>query len=71
MLFFQATVAAAMFVMGRNSDLTYDPESFIPERWLMNDPHLESFYNTVPFGFGPRACLGNCHYITLLSLFVE
>ena len=54
----QTNVAAAMYVMGRNSDLTYDQESFIPERWLANDPVLESFYNTVPFGFGSRGCIG-------------
>lgn len=55
-----------MYVMGRNSDLTYEPDSFIPERWLTGDPKLESFYNTVPFGFGPRACLGMQLFLTPL-----
>ena len=29
----------------------------------MNDPQLDSFYNTVPFGFGARAC-NRCHLST-------
>ena len=52
-------MAAAMYVMGRNSDLTYDPETFIPERWITNDTSLDLFYNSVPFGFGPRGCIGS------------
>jgi cytochrome P450 len=33
-----------------------DAEEFIPERW--EDPSLRPYWSYVPFGGGPRVCLG-------------
>lgn len=37
-----------------------EPDSFIPERWLGNDPRFENDKKSVlmPFSNGPRNCLG-------------
>ena len=40
----------------------YYPEAhkFIPERWLKDDPQYKKTHPfvTMPFGFGPRMCVG-------------
>nr|WGV39909.1 CYP11A [Sinohyriopsis cumingii] len=54
----KTNVAISMFVMGRNPSLTTDPDSFHPQRWLKDSTDLDQFYQNVPFGFGPRMCLG-------------
>ncbi|KAL3887220.1 hypothetical protein ACJMK2_027167 [Sinanodonta woodiana] len=54
----KTNVAISMFVMGRNPFLTTDPDSFHPQRWLKDSADLDQFYQNVPFGFGPRMCLG-------------
>jgi cytochrome P450 len=38
-----------------------EPEKFIPERWLKNDQQYSKKthpFVTMPFGFGPRMCVG-------------
>jgi cytochrome P450 family 49 subfamily A len=38
-----------------------EPDKFIPERWLKNDPQYSKRIHpfvTMPFGFGPRMCVG-------------
>ncbi|XP_060076154.1 probable cytochrome P450 12d1 proximal, mitochondrial [Ylistrum balloti] len=37
-----------------------EPDSFVPERWLResNTPKTNHPFAMVPFGFGPRACIG-------------
>ena len=47
-----------MYVMGRDPNLFPDPEKFDPERWLKGSKVLDKYYNDVPFGFGPRMCIG-------------
>ncbi|KAK3578380.1 hypothetical protein CHS0354_025474 [Potamilus streckersoni] len=54
----KTNVAISMFVMGRNPSLTLDPDRFHPQRWLKDSTDLDQFYQNVPFGFGPRMCLG-------------
>lgn len=36
-----------------------DPEKFLPERWLGEEGAKLAKYSWMPFGLGPRACLGN------------
>jgi benzoate 4-monooxygenase len=60
------TVSAQLFDLHRNSDLFKDPLSFIPERWLPEDPECQSSEEelnnlknyVLPFSLGPRACIG-------------
>lgn len=54
---------ASLFIMGRNPKLFKDPLDFKPERWLRTDSS-EAIHNFawLPFGFGPRSCIGNSLY---------
>jgi len=42
----------------RRPDFWSDPESFSPERFLEERPQPQSSYAYLPFGAGPRACIG-------------
>ncbi|XP_077994779.1 1,25-dihydroxyvitamin D(3) 24-hydroxylase, mitochondrial-like [Glandiceps talaboti] len=46
------------WLIGRDPQLFQDPLEFKPERWLKEE--REHFYGTksIPFGFGPRMCIG-------------
>ncbi|KAF9879564.1 elymoclavine monooxygenase [Colletotrichum karsti] len=60
-----STVSQAIRIIHHNPDLFYEPEKFIPERWLGSDGwELEKWF--VPFSKGPRACLGlNISYLEM------
>lgn len=47
-----------MYVLGRDKTLFPEPDVFCPDRWLSGDKRLDMFFKDVPFGFGPRMCLG-------------
>ncbi|XP_078600780.1 1,25-dihydroxyvitamin D(3) 24-hydroxylase, mitochondrial-like [Branchiostoma floridae x Branchiostoma japonicum] len=53
-------VVAQVYAMGRDPQLFPDPDEFKPERWLRTgEAHDEiNPYSSLPFGFGPRSCLG-------------
>ena len=53
-----------MIVMGRSPDIFEYPDTFIPERWNREE-HVRYTFAHVPFGFGPRMCIGElfCVYI--------
>ncbi|XP_077865314.1 cytochrome P450 27C1-like [Saccoglossus kowalevskii] len=55
------TVIGTMYyVMGRDPKLFDDPKSFRPERWLRSpNNNLPDGFSSIPFGFGPRMCIGN------------
>uniref|UniRef100_A0A0A1XC16 Probable cytochrome P450 12e1, mitochondrial n=1 Tax=Zeugodacus cucurbitae TaxID=28588 RepID=A0A0A1XC16_ZEUCU len=47
----------------RNEQFVKEPNKFIPERWLRNDNegkkyHIDNPFVFLPFGFGPRSCVG-------------
>jgi cytochrome P450 len=46
-----------------------DPESFRPERFLKANEKLRTPFTYVPFGGGPRGCIGN-HYAMLQILMI-
>ena len=44
------------YMIGRQAELFPNPEEYIPERW--EQPALQSSYYFLPFGYGPRMCVG-------------
>ncbi|XP_060065161.1 probable cytochrome P450 49a1 [Ylistrum balloti] len=51
-------IAGGNSVIGRDKEYFNDPEMFLPERWLRSGPtHIHAFAQ-LPFGFGPRDCIG-------------
>lgn len=45
-----------------------DAYKFDPERWLKNEENAYHLFASVPFGFGPRKCLGQSISETLLTV---
>ena len=44
-----------------------EPSKFLPERWLSNNPDLARMESVlIPYGAGPRVCLG-MKYVILLN----
>ncbi|KAI6557917.1 hypothetical protein MCOR03_005593 [Pyricularia oryzae] len=54
------TVAVPPWVSTHSEMHFYDPESFRPERWLGEDEKYarDDFNASLPFGTGPRVCIG-------------
>jgi cytochrome P450 len=51
-------VLISPYLIHRRADCWSDPESFSPERFLEERPQPQSSYAYLPFGAGPRACIG-------------
>merc|ERR1719233_1175596 len=48
-------------ILASNDDKYYkDADKFLPERWLRGCPHNQKVdpFTSLPFGHGPRACIG-------------
>ena len=56
-LHFQTTVIYSNYSAGRDERIFANAETFIPERW---SKELERQTPSQPFGFGQRACYGEC-----------
>jgi len=50
------TIICSPFVIQRHPDIYPQPHRFWPERWLTTTPNI---YAYLPFGAGPRACVGS------------
>lgn len=53
------TVMICAYAIHRDPDVWDAPEAFRPERFLDDAPKRRHTYAYVPFGGGPRTCLGN------------
>ncbi|KAK2559629.1 Cytochrome P450 10 [Acropora cervicornis] len=49
-----------LYVMGRDPEIFDDPQQYKPERWLRDDTQRSLYhpFASLPFGFGPRMCIG-------------
>jgi enediyne biosynthesis protein E7 len=56
------------YLIHRREDFWSDPESFSPERFLDGRLQQQSSYAYLPFGAGPRSCIGS-HAATLGAMF--
>lgn len=52
-------VGVSMYVIHRRADLFPDPARFDPDRWLPEREAALPRYSYLPFGIGPRTCIGN------------
>lgn len=50
----------AQYAVFRSATNFYDPESYLPERWLGEDERYANDKHEAlqPFSFGPRNCIG-------------
>ena len=53
-------IRMALYVMGRDPEMFDDPQQYKPERWLRDDTQRSLYhpFASLPFGFGPRMCIG-------------
>ena len=57
--FVQTEVLIPMIPTNRSPELFHNPDSFMPERWSKeNKDKLPTMFSYLPFGFGPRMCVG-------------
>ena len=54
-----STVVIAPWLLHRHQKLWTDPQAFRPERFLAPESDSRVKYSYLPFGAGPRACLGS------------
>ncbi|XP_068595935.1 cholesterol side-chain cleavage enzyme, mitochondrial [Brachionichthys hirsutus] len=48
-------VQLGLYAMGRDPQVFFRPEQYLPSRWLRTETH---YFRSLGFGFGPRQCLG-------------
>jgi len=63
-----ATVSIVPWVLHRHTKLWDHPESFDPERFSLERSGERSRYAYLPFGTGPRVCIGASFAMTQLTL---
>lgn len=56
--FFQAIVVYSNYLSGLSEELFKFPLEFRPERWLNEDLGKVHPFAILPFGVGPRMCIG-------------
>ena len=66
-LYFQTIVLYNNYLSGRSEELFKSPLEYKPERWLNEDLGKIHPFASLPFGVGPRMCLGK-FFLARLSL---
>lgn len=61
-------VAVSPYVLHRTATYFPDPERFDPERWLHTPEPTLPRHAYLPFGAGPRVCIGNHFALLMLNL---
>ncbi|EDV24789.1 uncharacterized protein TRIADDRAFT_25487 [Trichoplax adhaerens] len=54
-------ISAVMYLMAMDESIFDEPTKIIPERWIRSSPssqHQRNPFSFIPFGFGPRMCIG-------------
>ncbi len=55
----QTVVSAQPYIINRQADIFPNPETFNPDRWLVNKENYKVLYKTLwTFSSGPRGCIG-------------
>lgn len=62
-------VVCSPYAIQRDPRFFREPERFLPERWLDTGRAQPPRYAYIPFGVGPRTCIGN-HFAKLEALLV-
>jgi len=63
-----STIMLSPYVMHRNPKYWNNPEAFIPERFTPEEIERRPKHSYVPFGGGPRGCIGDHFALTELTL---
>jgi cytochrome P450 len=63
-----STIMLSPYVMHRNPKYWDNPEAFIPERFTPEEIERRPSHSYVPFGGGPRGCIGDNFALTELTL---
>jgi cytochrome P450 len=66
----ETVVNVVPFVLHRHPEFWDRPEAFEPERWLPERAADRPRYAYIPFGGGPRLCIGNSFALTEMQLVV-
>lgn len=56
----QTFIVLEGYSTARSEKYFQDAFEFKPERWLRENKDESHPFSSVPFGFGPRMCLGKC-----------
>ena len=59
-------VSSQVYTLHRNPEVFEEPDEFIPERWLSNNPELKRWWWA--FSSGGRMCIGEQYYLLFLLL---
>ena len=59
-LVFQTAVKYPDYMTGYSASLFKDPDDFKPERWLNEGMGKIQPFAILPWGVGPRMCIGEC-----------
>lgn len=63
-----STIMLSPYVMHRNPKYWNNPEAFVPERFAPEEVEQRQSHTYVPFGGGPRGCIGDNFALTELTL---